>query len=69
MFDLFCQKVEGTLEQNVDQCITSDTQDIHFTFDSNATTGCSLKCHDAFDGLRDDCTSFNSLSLSNPLQR
>ncbi|KAK7920534.1 hypothetical protein PG985_008556 [Apiospora marii] len=56
MFDTFCSKIHEPLSTDQDQCVTSPTQDIHFSFDGNSTDGCTDQCHDVFDKLRDGCT-------------
>lgn len=56
MFGQFCSGIGGPISSGVDKCITSTVQDIHFTFDYNSTSGCSVQCHDAFDGLKGNCT-------------
>ncbi|KAK7948797.1 uncharacterized protein PG986_009683 [Apiospora aurea] len=57
VFNTFCYNVDGTINSDADNCFPTSTLSIQILFDNNGTSNdCSMPCHDAFDGLRDQCS-------------
>ncbi|KAK8093963.1 hypothetical protein PG997_000648 [Apiospora hydei] len=57
VFNTFCYNVDGTINSDADNCFPTSTLSIQIMFDNNGTSNdCSMPCHDAFDGLRDQCS-------------
>ncbi|KAK6825823.1 hypothetical protein PG987_013317 [Apiospora arundinis] len=56
LFESFCNSAP-VISAGHDYCLAQpNLPQFHIQFDYNSTTGCQINCHDAFDGLRDQCS-------------